>query len=246
MGKTIKAATVACALGVGCGPVGSSGQCDESLPCEGRGEECDLLNNVCVPIDVDTSSTESPAPATFSQKPIAFHRGQVCLQHQVQAGQAFPVMLNPCLHPCIDTTNNLVYKFKHNWKCVGSSCEAWVVMWVTADSATNCPENAFSEFDPAQCVYLPEPVETFIDPTLGDGTSVQGTMLMEIPFLTNADIAAIAASNADANLIQSKIDQYPRDDSRVPGGMAITLAAGNPPPPETCTAGGCDCFQVGF
>lgn len=202
-------------------------------------------------LSLPTDSTEDPAPSNFSNKQVPFHRGEVCLVHEVQAGQPIPVLMNPCLHPCMAMSS---FKFKHSWSCVGSSCDAWGALWMVV-SGDSCPADAFGDFDKSQCTY-PTPVEFQINASYEEDRPVEGMMRFEVPFLSNEDAASTWGlvsddsnpGSEDTAAIQSKINQYPENDARVPGGMSISLLANNPAPPESCGAQGenCDCFDVGF
>ena len=190
--------------------------------------------------DAPTDSTLDPAPATFADTLVPFFRGQVCVPHEVQSGAAIPVTLSPCLHPCLATTS---FAFTHNYACIGSSCEAYATMWVVASSgADGCPADAFGRFDPGMCVY-DSPVNLGIATTLDSGP-VSGSMELEVPFLSNEDIVAIAADN---KVIADRAEQYPADPGRVPDGRPIQLLPGNPEPPAECDgAENCPCYEVGF
>lgn len=228
-----------------CAPVAQGG-CDLDEQC-GRGQMCDQDTNECVDKDIDTTSTESPAPATFSSKQVPFHRGKVCTVTEVKAGGDIPVTINPCYHPCLDKG---AFKHKHYYECLGSRCNAWAVMFVEAkNTPTTCPTDAFGQFDMAECSWGP-PVELKIGTTIDSGP-VTGTMHLEIPFLTNADTAEIATHFDDTDFIQSKIDQYPPQDNRWVGGMDIAMNASAAEPPASCNEstdgmGTCKCFDVGF
>lgn len=230
---------------VACAPVAQGG-CDRDEQC-GRGQMCDPDLNECVDKVIDTSSTESPAPATFTNKQVPFHRGKVCTVSEVKSGENIPVSLNPCYHPCLDKG---AFKHKHYYECLGSRCNAWAVMYIDAGSTpTTCPTDAFGQFDSAECSWGPL-VELSIATTIDSGP-VTGTMHVEVPFLTNADTTEIAANFEDTALIQSKIDQYPADDARVPGGMDIKMSPSSAMPPASCTeatagTGGCQCYDIGF
>jgi hypothetical protein len=228
----------------GCAPRADAGECSVGRACP-RGEECNLELAMCMPTDLDTSSTESPAPSTFSGKVVPMFRGRACTVPEVQAGTPFPVYLDPCFHPCLVVES---FKFKHSWSCIGSSCSAYGLMWVeaTSDSA-GCPEDAFGQFDQSQCVYA-QPVEFTINPTLGDGTPVEGSMELEVPFLNNADAAAIAAAPDDNALVEERIQQYPVASNRIALGRGIRLLRDGPVAPESCGEGGsaCECTPIGF
>ena len=127
-GASVAAGLVAVALG-GCAPSAQEGECSQVDPCP-RGEACDLEMALCVPEDLDTNSTENPTPATFTGKTVPMFRGRVCTVREVAAGTSFPVYLDPCFHPCLTVQT---FKFKHSWECVGSSCDAFALMWVEAN-----------------------------------------------------------------------------------------------------------------
>ncbi len=235
----VLAGTLAGALG--CSPTIDNDGCSQDVDCTGRGQVCDILDNACIPAVVDTTATESPAPMTFSTAIVPFHRGQVCLPQDVKSGSNIPVTLIPCFHPCLDQG---MFKHKHYYECVGARCDAWAVMYIEASSIPEgCPADAFGAFDRSLCSNAPV-VNLAVGTTIDSGP-VNGTMAFEIPFLTNADAAAIAANFDDDALIQDRIDQYPADDKRVPGGREISLSPNHPEPPASCETG-CTCFDVGF
>jgi hypothetical protein len=240
-GAVVAALAAGLATG-GCSPRAEQGGCDEDDPCLGRGQVCELETNDCVAVELDASAAESPAPASFTDKIIAFHRGQICLPLEVQSGGSMPVLLQPCLHPCVEVSS---YEFKHAFACRGSRCEAQAFTWITASSAPEgCPADAFGSFDAAQCQY-----DTQIEFELATETSngpISGTMLLEVPFMTNEDAATLAADPDDVETTEALVQQYPQQQDRIPDGRAISILAGNPAPPETCRDGGCPCYPIGF
>jgi hypothetical protein len=151
--------------------------------------------------------------------------------------------MSPCIHPCLTTST---FQFKHNWNCIGSSCEAYGLVWVVASGAM-CPEDAFGKFDRSQCDYATE-IEFSINPVYDDGRAIEGQMRLEIPFLSNADASQVAADPDNTDLRETTIQKYPQEMNRIPGGMDISLLASNPEPPASCGEMGaaCDCFDVGF
>ncbi|MCA9651590.1 MAG: hypothetical protein H6712_30470 [Myxococcales bacterium] len=213
--------------------------CDEDRPCEGRAQVCDLETLECVAAEVDTSSTLDPAPASFADQVIPFFRGEVCLPHEAQSGAPLPILMRPCLHPCIAASS---YEFRHTFSCVGSRCDALALMWVSG-SGSACPPDAFGQFDATQCQYATE-VEFTIDTNTSNGP-ISGTMEVEVPFLSNADMATIAA-NADDATIRQLVDQYPEDAGRIPDGRPVSLLASNPAPPASCRDGACPCYPIGL
>ncbi len=225
----------------GCLPEGQSGQCMVDADCVGRGQVCDTTNSICVDKTYDGTTTESPAPSNFMGKIVPFFRGRVCTVTEVRSGSTIPVQMTPCWHPCLDVKE---FHFKHYFECIGSSCNAWALNWVTADGA-GCPADAFSEFDAAMCNWG-TPVELAVDTTLDTGP-ITGSMLLEIPFLSNADMAALAASGVSPDDIKAAVFKYPQDPSRlVNDGNPISLLDQHPVPPASCADGGCSCFDIGF
>lgn len=234
------------AAAAACAPQVDDGGCSMDADCQGRAEVCDIEANMCVPKEVDTSSTQTPAPMSFSG-PVPFHRGEVCMAHDVQSGAEVPITLRPCIHSCLVPTE---HQFKHYYTCVGSRCDAWAMMYVNASSVPEgCPADAFGQFDRSFCATgdAARQVSFGIGTTIDSGP-VSGTMDFEVPFFSNADAAEIAASGNSTEVIQAKIDQYPVDDSRVPGGKTISLNPSNPAPPASCEAGevGCTCYEIGY
>lgn len=225
-----------------CAPRAEQGGCDDDSQCPTRGQVCDLETNDCVAALVDTSSTENPAPAAFVDKVIAFHRGEICLPLEVQSGESMPVLLRPCLHPCVETSS---YQFKHTFACRGSRCDAEAFMWTLGSSAaTGCPADAFAGFDAAQCQYGTE-VEFKLSTSTSNGP-ISGTMLLEVPFLTNEDAAMLAADPENAEATEALVQQYPQQSNRIPDGRAISILPGNPAPPASCAGGACPCYPIGF
>lgn len=242
-GGTALVSALALGLWVGaCAPRASQGGCDEDDPCLGRGQVCDLETNDCVAAELDTSATASPTPASFVDEIIPFHRGEVCLPHEVRSGERMPLLLRPCLHPCVTVSS---YEFKHAFECRGSHCEAQAFMWMTASSAAaGCPADAFGSFDASLCQYGTQ-VELGLSTETSSGP-ISGDMLLEIPFLTNEDAATLAADPSDEETVDALVQQYPQQQSRIPDGRAISILPGNPAPPETCVDGGCPCYPIGF
>lgn len=225
-----------------CAPTIDSGACDADAPCVGRGQTCDVMAQRCVPADLATDSTDETAPSTFTATTVPFFRGQVCLPHEVKSGSPIPISLSPCLHPCVERSS---FEFKHFFSCIGSSCEAYATMWVVADSIPEgCPEDAFGRFDRAMCVFA-DPVGLEIKTTLESGP-ISGSMLLEVPFLSNADAEEIAAADNDQSLFESKVFQYPQDNARVPDGRAIQLLPKHPEAPASCEGDACPCYDIGY
>ncbi|MEM7158836.1 MAG: hypothetical protein AAF799_38700 [Myxococcota bacterium] len=214
--------------------------CDENRPCATRGQVCDLDALECIDADLDTSSTENPAAGTFTDKVIPFFRGEVCVPAESQSGAPLPVLMRPCLHPCITPAS---FEFRHTFSCIGSRCEALALTWINGNSNSACPADAFGQFDQAQCQYGTE-VEFTIGTTTSNGP-IRGSMEIEVPFLTNADMDAIVASPDDATL-KSRVEQYPQDGGRLVGPQPVSLLEENAAPPSSCAGGACPCYPIGF
>lgn len=226
---------------VACSPHVAMSACDEDRPCDGRGLVCDLDTLECVAADVDTSSTKDPAPPNFTDEFVPFHRGEICLPLEVRSGEPLPVLLRPCLHPCVAPSS---FEFRHAFECVGSRCEAYVLGWVVASSGAACPPEAFGQFDPAQCQYSTE-IGLSIATETTNGP-ISGTLQLEVPFLTNDEMAAIVASSGDSMLIDETINKYPADPNRRPNGQSVEIRGHLPIPPDSCADGACDCYPIGF
>ena len=226
-----------------CAPSSEAG-CDNDASCPARGQVCDLETSTCVQDDIALDSTEADPAESFTNLAVPFFRGEVCVPHEVQSGATIPVSLSPCLHPCLTATS---FEFKHFFSCVGSSCDAYATMWVVADSGPNgCPAEAFGRFDQSMCQFPEVPVDLGIGTTIDSGP-ISGTMLLEIPFLSNDDIEQVAAANSDQALFESLVFQYPTDTNRVPAGRAIQLLPGNPEPVAPCNGSeNCTCYDIGY
>ncbi len=229
-------------MAIGCAPRAQQGGCDEDRPCETRGQVCDLDAFECVAVELDMSSAEDPAPDTFTNKIIAFHRGEICLPHEVATGSPVPVLMRPCLHPCVEVNE---FEFRHLFECVGSRCEALALAWIVGSSAgAGCPADAFGEFDEGQCQYG-TPIEFAMSTETTNGP-ISGTMELEVPFLSNEDIAAIAVNPGDTATVDARVHQYPQAQNRIPDGRSINIGNTHPEPPASCANGACPCYPIGF
>jgi hypothetical protein len=229
---------------LGCAPAGEAGFCDEAEPCPGRGQVCDTVSHLCMTETLQVESTEDNAPSDFTDKVIPFFRGQMCVPTEVESGSLMPASITACMHPCIVPTD---ITFRHFFECIGSSCEAFATMWVVADSAPGgCPPDAFSRFDRSNCEWQ-GPAEFQIDTSDGPDGDIVGSMLIEVPYLTNADMERLVDADLDQDLTREVIEAYPQDAGRIPGERAVWILPDNPAPPESCLTGdGCTCFDIGF
>jgi hypothetical protein len=234
--------SIACAMiwVGGCAPVADHGGCSEDADCDDeRGQVCDVEASECIDKVVDTTTTGTATP-TLTGVTVPFHRGTVCYAESVQAGARIPVSLTPCLHPCLTVSKHFHSNY---YSCIGASCDAWAFVYFTADGA-NCPADAFGAFDRTMC-DVTQTVALGVNSTIGDNEPVQGTMTLEVPYLTNEDVQVIDAAGRDIDLMNMKIAQYPSQANRVAGD--IDLNAANPAPPEMCDgATNCVCKDIGF
>jgi hypothetical protein len=118
---------------------------------------------------------------------------------------------------------------------------------VTADSAMGgCPADAFGRFDRSQCQWT-APAEFLIETNDGPDGDIVGSMLIEVPYLSNADMEEILDRGLDNDFTEDVIQSYPQDAGRIPGQRAVWILPDHPQPPGSCVTGtGCDCFDVGF
>ena len=210
--------SIACALVWvgGCAPAADQGECSVDADCEGRGEVCDVDAAACIDGPLDTSSTGTATP-TLTAVPVPFHRGTVCYSESVKAGSPVPVSLAPCLHPCLTAGAHFHSNY---YSCVGSTCDAWAFVYFLADGV-DCPADAFGSFPRNECDFTQNPVNLSIGTTIGEGEPVLGTMTLEVPFLTNADVQVIDAAGRDTDLMNMKIDQYATQDNRIAGDISL-------------------------
>jgi hypothetical protein len=219
-------------------------ECTVDEECHGRGEYCDTQNSVCLVDDTIPDKTGEPAGANFETMNIPFFRGQLCTKMEVRSGSQIPFTISPCLHPCLEVTGG--YNLRHFWDCSGSSCRAWVI-WTIPASGTGCPADVFGQFDEGQfpCVY-DNALDAALKATIReDETPISGTMIIEVPFLSNDDIDSIVGGNDSTDAILDIVYQYVEQDNRVT--ERIRMDAANPQPPAACDGPtNCDCISIGF
>jgi hypothetical protein len=228
-----------------CAPTAEKGTCDEDSECVGRGQTCDEMTATCVVADFDPVSTEEDPPADFTGKVAPFFRGTICRPAEVKSGTTFPVSMQMCVHPCLDMP---AAHYNHFFECIGSSCMAYALMYVDANSAAGgCPADVFGQFDESLCQDV-GPIEYTVDTSAGPmGEPIAGSMLLEIPYLTNADAQAILDADSSQDVALEHIEQYPQESERVPGERSIWILPHLPEPPASCLDNdACECFDIGF
>ena len=222
-----------------CSPNEDPGECSSGRPCAERGEVCDTTVNACVDADLETDQTaDAPATGSFGPTTLPFFRGKVCIATKAKPGDAIPLAITPCIHPCL--TNN-GFKQKNIWRCVGTSCEGLNMAWIDA-SGVGCPSDVFGRFDPSMCTY-DLTIKASQGPFNPGGTNIGGNVTTEVPFLSNAEIAQVDGG-ASNEAVWSMVNAYPADDERI---FEINLSDANPSAPADCTTDPslCDCFNIG-
>jgi hypothetical protein len=242
-----------------CTPPAATGNCTVDEDCQGRGQYCEPVTNVCKDGEADYTKTDDDSPSdTFADKPIPFFRGQVCTVPGLagKAGSAIPMTFRPCLHPCMTGGTNY---FQHSWGCLSGICSG-MSLFYTIGSGAGCPAEAWGQFSKDLCVYDVQQ-SSALGPVELDGTPVEGTLKLEIPFLTNSDLSEVVAykglslgqQEGDASalcteecdgksgeqkgtcLVNCRIEelayQYLQQDDRV---LEFDLRGENPTPPENC------------
>jgi len=166
---------------------------------------------------------------------VPFFRGTFCVSDEVQPGDKLAISASACVHPCLDVN---AFAFKWANRCDGEGCEVALALYYTGVAGAACPSDVFGEFDPAACVFT-GPHAPGIQPPAKEG---QGALLL--PFLTNADAAAIAGGEEGAQ-IWVRADAHAQAPARR---IAIDYAADNQPAPASCGEGmpGCKCSSVGL
>ncbi|MFZ6185553.1 hypothetical protein [Nannocystis pusilla] len=216
-----------------------SGECSAGAPCPRRGEACDDTTNTCELQMLDVDGTgPNPAPAGFTDT-LPFFRGTVCAATNVQPGDKIPVKIEMCVDPCVTSKG---HKFKSQYKCNGTVCEAALVVYLPDAVGANCPAAAFGEFPKANCKYVT--IEASAGPLSTQNTgAITGTGTLELPFLTNEDAKEINATN-NYDAVWQIIYKYPQDAGRV---FQLSMNANNPPAPPDCKdAAKCTCKEIGF
>lgn len=243
-GLKVSVAACLCLGGLlaGCLPEEDSGECNASKACGQRGEVCNELTHQCEVAGLDVDGTAETTPASFSDVPVPFFRGKVCMPTKIQPGNTVPVTVSTCLHPCIAENG---YSFKKQYRCNGSSCESLVLVYYPKADGAGCPADAFGTFAKSQCVYKDHQVSA--GPFNLSTGPVTGTATIEVPFLSNDDIATLLPleDQGDARVAKTweLAYMYPPDADRV---FQLSINGSNPPAPADCAGAGCDCREIGF
>ncbi len=230
---------LAWAPATGCLPDSSEGECSATNPCTERGLECNLNTRTCEAVEVNTDSLDPEfAGGSFGPSALPFFRGRVCMPSAVKTGDAIPVKIEPCLHPCVAVDS---FHFTQKYMCNDSDCEIILAQWFMA-SGDACPAEALERFPQATCQY-PQAVNATVGPINVNGLSLSGEMEVELPFLNLAE-ADEFADNISADRAFEIVKTYPDNpDRRLP----ISIQPDNADAPADCTdESQCNCVEFGF
>lgn len=168
---------------------------------------------------------------------LPFFRGTVCVSDAVQPGDALALAVTTCTHPCLAVS---AFSFKWVYRCDGGDgCEVALAYFHPKTTGADCPSDVFGEFDPGLCEqYGPKTIT--IKPPKTDGAAS-----LLLPFLTNADIAAIEGGQDDNAAVWGLVDAHTQAPGRR---LALDFAADNDAAPATCGEGlpGCTCTKIGL
>lgn len=217
-----------------------SGECSAGAPCPNRGEACDEISNTCELQQLSVEGTaDAPAPGAFTET-LPFFRGTVCAATKVQPGDKIPVKIDMCVNTCVKA---LGHKFKSQYRCMGSNCEAALIAYAPDAQGTDCPGDVFGKFPKADCETLT--IEASVGPlSTTSAGPITGTASLELPFLTNEDVKVIGATD-DYEQVWQVIYKYPQDAGRV---FQLSMNGSNPKAPSNCSDDPslCDCKEIGF
>ena len=102
----------------------------------------------------------------------------------------------------------------------------------------------FGQFPAEQCQYAGPFSFTTGALMLGPDPYV-GTGSLLVPFMTNADVEAIAGGDDMSASVWTRIESHVQEPTRV---FPMSFDAGNSPAPAACGEGvaGCTCRDIGF
>lgn len=159
---------------------------------------------------------------------------------EVKPGQAIPVRLEACLHPCLSFDKQASHQAI---RCPGSNCEAAAVLYYTDVVGMGCPGDVFAEFDPTLCVYAP-PVDIAVGPILKGGVNYENIASLLVPYLSNEQADEIAGGASSDMEIWDRIDPNQHYASRF---FWVNISAGAADAPALCDDPDiCDCREVAF
>ena len=192
---------------------------------------CDTAPDCTAPGDADGD----PGPTT-----VPYFRGRACVPKEAKPGQALPVRLEACLHPCLATN---AFSFRHAYRCPGGLCEATATLYYRDVTGTQCPSDVFAKFAPQQCSYMPA-IDILVGPLSAGGDDFEGLASVVIPYLSNEQAEQIDSGADSSAEIWQRIDANIQETSRF-FDVVIKADATDAPPlcddPELC-----ECRDVAF
>ncbi|MEZ4384651.1 MAG: hypothetical protein R3A79_25200 [Nannocystaceae bacterium] len=192
---------------------------------------CDTAPDCTSPGDPDGN----PGPTT-----VPYFRGRACVVKEAKPGQALPVRLEACLHPCLSIN---AYAFKHAYRCPGGACEATALLYFKDVVGANCPSDVFAKFDPAQCSYA-APIDINAGPLVYGGNEFSGVAPLVIPYLSNDQADEIANGANTSQEIWARVDSNTQEASRY---FDVTVSDDAADAPAKCDDPElCDCRDVAF
>jgi len=172
---------------------------------------------------------------------LPFFRGKVCVSDAPQPGDPVAISMTTCVHPCLSIS---AFKYKYLYRCTGGGCELAIVGYHPDTVGTNCPDDVFGEFPAAACEFS-GPYAITTSPLLLGPDPFAGAGSLLVPFMTNADVEAIAGGDSESASIWARIEGHAQAVER---SFAMDFAADNAAAPVTCSEGtpGCTCRDIGL
>ncbi len=192
---------------------------------------CDTAPECTSPGDPDGD----PGPTT-----VPFFRGRACVPKEVKPGQALPIRLEACLHPCLKTN---AFSMRHAYRCPGGACEAAATIYYRDVVGSECPSDVFAKFDPKLCAYKPV-LDLKAGPLLLGDVPFEGDAPVVIPYLSNEQMAEIDDGADSSAEIWARIDANTQETSRI---FEVQISPDAADAPDLCDDPDlCECREVGF
>ncbi|HGG57442.1 MAG TPA: hypothetical protein ENK31_06565 [Nannocystis exedens] len=192
---------------------------------------CDTAPECTAPGDADGD----PGPTT-----VPYFRGRACVAKEAKPGQALPVRLEACLHPCLEPN---AFSFRHAYRCPGGLCEATATVYYPGVTGTLCPSDVFAKFDPQLCDYMPA-IDLLVGPLTAGGDDFEGLTSVVIPYLSNEEAEQIDGGADSSAEIWQRVDANTQEASRF---FEVTIKADAADAPALCDDPElCECHDVGF
>ncbi len=172
---------------------------------------------------------------------MPFFRGQVCVPSSARAGDPIPLRVTACRHPCLAVNE---FAYKHMFRCdveADPACEAAANVRFPNVTGAGCPDDVWGKFDMSYCVDA-GPLDFTVGPITMNDQPYEGPASVHVPFLTNADAAAIQGGDDSATAVWAMIDQHEQPADRT---LTVTLSA-DATTPADCSGDGCTCYDIGF